>query len=285
MPSGQRYGHDMRFGIDVSQHQLTWDELLKRVRYAEQAGFDGAWLFDHFKSLYGDSGGPCLEAWTLMAGLAAATEKIRLATLVTGITYRHPSLLATEAVTVDHISNGRIELAVGAAWFEQEHRELGIQFPPTNDRIEMLEDAIQMFRLLMTEDDVTFEGKHFRLENATYHPRPVQQPTPPIWVGASGPRMLRLVGRLADGWHSFGKPDDMKQKWNQVAAAAEKAGRDPNSITRAASLSIDKPLDVIRERAEGWGRDGFDYILVGWPSEGWSKVEEFCEKVLPDLSG
>ena len=273
----------MRFGIDVSQHQLTWDELLKRVKYAEEAGFDGAWLFDHFKALYGDPGGPCLEGWSLMAALGAATEKIRLGTLVTGITYRHPSVLATQAVTVDHVSNGRIELAVGAAWFEQEHTELGIPFPNTGTRIEMLEDAIEIFRKLMTEDDVTYDGKHFSLRNATYHPRPVQQPTPPIWVGASGPRMLRLVGRKADGWHSFGKPDDMKQKWDVVRAAAEKAGRDPSKITRAASLSIDKPLDVVKERAEGWAKDGFDYILVGWPSEGWGKVGDFAEKVLPEL--
>ena len=273
----------MRFGIDVSQHQLTWEELLKRVRYTEQAGFDGAWLFDHFKALYGDPSGPCLESWSLMGALAAATEKIRLGTLVTGVTYRHPSVLATQAVTVDHISNGRVELAVGAAWFEPEHTELGIPFPGTGDRIEMLDDAIEICRLLMTQENVTYTGKHFSLKNATYHPRPIQQPTPPIWVGASGPRMLRLVGRKADGWHSFGKPDDMKQKWDVVRAAAEKAGRDPSKITRAASLSIDKPLDVIKQRAEGWANDGFDYILVGWPSEGWAKVEEFSTSVLPQL--
>lgn len=274
----------MRFGLDVSQHQLTWDELLKRVRYAEQAGFDGAWAFDHFKALYGDPSGPCLEGWSCLAGLAAATEKIRLGTLVTGITYRHPSVLAAQAVTVDHISKGRLELAVGAAWFDQEHHELGIPFPPTKTRTEMLEDAIKMLRLLMTEDDVTFKGKHFELTNATYHPRPVQKPTPPIWMGASGEKvMLPMVGRLADAWHSFGKPEDMQRKWGIIKRAAEEAGRDPNSITRAAGLSIEKPLDVIRQRTEGWAEAGFDYLIVGWPSEGWSKVEEFSEKVLPDL--
>jgi F420-dependent oxidoreductase-like protein len=274
----------MRFGLDTSQHQLTWDELLKRVQYAEQAGFDGAWAFDHFKALYGDPSGPCLEGWTCLAGLAAATTKIRLGALVTGVTYRHPSVLAAEAVTVDHISNGRLELAMGAAWFDQEHHELGIPFPPTKTRTEMLEDAIKMARLLMTEDDVTYKGKHFELKNATYHPRPVQQPTPPIWIGASGEKvMLPMVGRLADAWHSFGRPDDMQRKWNIVKQAAEEAGRDPNSITRAAGLSIDKPLDVIKQRAEGWAEAGFDYIVVGWPTEGWSKVEEFSEKVLPDL--
>lgn len=276
----------MQVGIDISQHQLTWDELVKRTRAAEDAGFHAAWAFDHFKALYGDPSGPCFEGWTALAGLAAVTSKIRLGTLVTGVTYRHPSVLVAEAVTVDHISNGRVELAMGAAWFDQEHHELGITFPRTKQRVEMLEDAIQMARLLMTEDTVTFEGKHFSLKNATYHPRPIQDPHIPIWVGASGERlMLPLVGRLADGWHSFGRPDDMKRKWDIIRSAAEAAGRDPSQIRRSASLSISKPMDVVRERAEGWAEDGFDQVIVGWPSEGWPRFEEFATKVLPNLTG
>ena len=276
----------MRFGIDVSQHQLTWDELVKRTKAAEEAGFHRAWTFDHFKALYGDPSGPCLEGWTVLAGLAAVTEKIRLAPLVTGVTYRHPFVLLSEAVTIDHISNGRVDLAVGAAWFEPEHREFGIPFPPTKQRVEMLEDAINIARLLMTEDGVDYEGKHFSLTNATYHPRPVQEPHIPIWVGASGEKlMLPLVGRLADGWHSFGRPEDMNRKWDIVRRAAEKAGRNPDEITRSASLSIDKSMDVVRERAEKWAEDGYEDIVVGWPTAGWPKFEEFAEKVLPDLTG
>ena len=114
----------MRLGLDVAQHHLEWDELLRRVRFAEEAGFDGAWVFDHFQALYGARRGPCMEAWTLLAALAASTERIRLGALVTGVTYRHPSILATEAVTVDQVSNGRLEMSLGAAWMEDEHREL-----------------------------------------------------------------------------------------------------------------------------------------------------------------
>ncbi len=275
----------MRLGLDVSQHQLEWSELLRRVRFAEEAGFDGAWVFDHFKPLYGDRNGPCLEGWTLLAAMAASTEHIRLGTLVTGVTYRHPSVLAAEAVTVDQVSGGRLELAVGAAWFEGEHRELGIPFPQTRERTERLEEAVQVIRLLMTEDAATFEGTHYRLEGATYHPRPVQQPHPPIWIGAGGERRtIPIVARHADVWHSFGSVEVLQRKAAVLERAAEVAGRDPDSIVRATDLSISEPWDEVRRRAHALGAIGFTYLVVSWPSEGWGRVEEFVAKVMPDLT-
>lgn len=271
-------------GLDVAQHQLDWPELLRRVRLAEDAGFDGAWVFDHFKPLYGDGGGPCMEGWTLLAALAASTERIRLGTLVTGITYRHPSILATEAVTVDQISRGRLELAVGAAWFEGEHRELGIPFPPIRERTERLDEAVQVMRLLMTEDGAAFEGKHYRLERASYHPRPVQQPHPPIWIGGSGERRtIPIAARHADAWHCFGSANALRRKTAVLDRAAEAAGRDPASILRASDLSISEPWDEVRQRAESLAALGFDYLVVSWPSEGQGRLEEFIGKVMPHL--
>ncbi|HEX8099044.1 MAG TPA: LLM class flavin-dependent oxidoreductase [Actinomycetota bacterium] len=136
----------MRLGLDVAQHHLEWDEVLRRVEFAEREGFDGVWVFDHFKPLYGESSGPCLEAWTLLSALAARTQRLRLGALVTGNTYRHPSILASEAVTVDHVSNGRLELGIGAGWFEQEHRELGVAFPSRRERLGRLDEAAQVMR-------------------------------------------------------------------------------------------------------------------------------------------
>lgn len=274
----------MRFGLDVAQHQLSWAELLRRARFAEEAGFDGIWVFDHFKTLYGDPNGPCMEGWTLLAALAASTERVRLGTLVTGITYRHPSILTAEAVTVDQVSGGRLEVAVGAAWNKGEHRELGIPFPPIRERAERLEEGIQVMRLLMTEDGATFEGRHHRIENATYHPRPVQKPTPPIWVGAGGERLtIPVAARQADVWHGFGSVEVLRHRTGILEVHAERAGRDPASITRSTSLSISESLDDVRRRVHELKDIGFSYLVVSWPTEGQVRLEEFVQRVLPDV--
>ena len=275
----------MRLGIDVAQHQLEWKELLSRVRFAEDAGFDGAWVFDHFTPLYGDRSGPCLEGWSLLAALAAVTERIRLGALVTGITYRHPSVLTAQAVSVDHVSGGRLELGVGAAWFEEEHRRLGIDFPATPERARRLEEAVQVMRLLMTEDRASFAGRHYRLDGATYHPRPVQRPHPPLWIGARGEQlMLPIVGRRADVWHAWGSPADLERKWRIVERAAEGAGRDPSSILKASGLSISETWDEVRSRAEALRAAGFEYLTVSWPEAGRGRVEEFLAQVGASLT-
>lgn len=274
----------MRIGIDVSQHQLSWPELLDRVGLAEEAGFDGAWVFDHFKVLYGPDRGPCLEAWTLLAALAAATSRIRLGALVTGVTYRHPSVLAAEAVTVDHVSGGRLELAMGAAWFAEEHEQLGIEFPTPGERIDRLDEAIQVITLLMTEDEASFDGRYYRLRHATYWPRPVQRPRPPLWIGGGGERkLLPLVARRADMWHGFGSVRELTRKSGLLDRLAEEAGRDPMTIGRSTNLSLSEPWDEVRRRADALADAGFSYLVASWPSEGRARVEEFADQVMPGL--
>lgn len=276
----------MRVGLDVSQHQLTWDALVERVRFAEEAGFDGAWVFDHFKPLYGDPSGPCLEAWTSLAALAACTSTIRLGVLVTGVTYRHPSILAAEAVTVDHVSGGRLELGMGAAWHEGEHRELGVAFPPASERARRLEEAVQVVRLLTTENGAHFNGAFYRLAGASYNPKPVQRPHPPLWIGASGARaMLPIAGRHADVWHSSGSPAQLADKARVVNEHAERVGRDPKDILRATWLSLSEPWDEVRATIDALRDVGVGYLNVSWPSEGRARLEEFVERVMPDASG
>jgi len=176
----------MRFGLDIAQQRLEWSEIVDRARLAEELGFDGVWGFDHFKPMYGEGPGNCFEGMSTLAALATATSRVRLGLLVTGVTYRHPSVLAAEAVTIDHASKGRLELSLGAAWFAEEHEQLGIPLPPLRERIDRLEDALEVIRRLFTGEEVSYTGRTLSLDHARLLPRPVQQPHPPVWIGASG---------------------------------------------------------------------------------------------------
>lgn len=274
----------MRFGLDIAQQRMPFQEVVARARFADEAGFDGVWGFDHFQPMYGDGPGECFEGMTTLAALSGHTTSTRLGLLVAGVTYRHPSVLAAEAITVDHASGGRLELSLGAAWFEPEHRALGIPFPSTARRIEMLDEALTIIRGLFTTDGFSFEGEHWQVADATLHPRPVQAPHPPIWIGASGERkMLPLVARHADVWHTFGDTATIARKSALLDDLATEAGRDPASIGRAASLSLSQPWDDVRADVEAMRDLGVTYLVCGWPSEGRAHLDDFVEQVLPGL--
>ena len=274
----------MRFGLDVAQQRMPWDELVRRVRLAEDLGFDGAWGFDHFQPMYGEGPGETFEGLTTLAGLAALTSRIRLGLLVTGATYRHPSVLAAQALTVDHISHGRLELTIGAAWFDKEHRELGIEFPPTPARFDRLEDTLEVLTRLFTGEVVSYDGKVVSLHDAQLRPVPVQRPHPPIWIGGTGPnRTLPLVARYADVWHAFGSPNSLKEASTRVDELAAQAGRDPSAILRAGSLSLDD-LDTARRHCAKWRDAGYGYLVCGWPGAGDGQVEAFARDVLPEFA-
>jgi probable F420-dependent oxidoreductase len=271
----------MRIGLDVAQQRMPWRELASRAQLADEAGFDGVWGFDHFQPMYGRGPGECFEGNTTLAALSGVTRRVRLGLLVTGMTYRHPSVFAAEVITIDHASEGRYELAYGAAWFDAEHRALGIPFPPTGDRVAAFDEAVQVVKGLLTTDGFSFDGRYFQLDHATLRPRPVQQPHPPIWIGASGPRMLRVAARHADVWHSFGTPERLTPLSEQLSEAAAAAGREPASIRRAGSLSLDGDLDEVRRTIDAWREAGFDYLVAGWPGAGRPAVEAFARAVLP----
>lgn len=266
----------MRFGLDVAQQRIPWDELVRRVRLAEDLGFDGAWGFDHFQPMYGEGPGETFEGMTTLAALAGVTTRIRLGLLVTGVTYRHPSVLAAEAITIDHASHGRLELSLGAAWFEKEHHELGVPFPSTGDRFSRLEDALEIVTRLFTGDVVSYEGHVLSLHDAQLRPTPVQQPRPPIWVGGSGPRRtLPLVAKYADVWHSFGSPNSLRIASERIDQLATEVGRDPSDILRAGSLSLDD-LETANRHVSMWHDAGYGYLVCGWPASGDAHVEQFA---------
>jgi F420-dependent oxidoreductase-like protein len=271
----------MRFGLDIAQQRVPWPEVVTRACFAEELGFDGVWGFDHFQPMYGDGPGECFEGNTTLAALTGVTERVRLGLLVTGMTYRHPAVFAAEAVTIDHASAGRLELSYGAAWFEAEHRRLGIPFPELRDRVDAFEEAVQIVRGLLTTDDFTFDGRHHSVHDATLRPRPVQQPHPPIWIGASGERrMMPIAARYADVWHCFGGARELTEKSARLTVMAEAAGRDPAEITRASSLSLEDDADTIDRRVERWDAAGFGYLVCGWPAGGRAQVETFAARHL-----
>jgi alkanesulfonate monooxygenase SsuD/methylene tetrahydromethanopterin reductase-like flavin-dependent oxidoreductase (luciferase family) len=273
----------MRFGLDVAQQRMPWDEVVRRVQLAEELGFDGAWGFDHFQPMYGEGPGETFDGMTTLAALAGLTSTIRLGLLVAGMTYRHPSVFAAQAMTVDHASHGRLELSLGAAWFDKEHRELGIPFPPTPERFDLLEDALEIVTRLFTGEVVSYEGRVVSLHDAQLRPPPVQQPRPPIWIGGSGPRRtIPLVARYADVWHTWGTPNSLQEANARIDELAVEAGRDPASIMRASSLSLDD-LDTARKHASKWRDAGYGYLVCGWPGAGAAQVERFAREVMPEI--
>jgi len=224
----------MRFSLWTSLSN-PWADVLDAVRHAEATGWDGVYVADHFM---GDGGGfgreetPNLEATAVLAALAGITERVRLASLVFGITYRHPAVLAKWAATVDHVSGGRLLLGVGAGWQENEHRQYGIALGSPGERVRRFEEALRILRGLLTEARTTVAGDFYEVRDALAEPKPLQSPLP-ILVGAKGDRMLRVAARHADEWNLWSTPELFAERSSALEAACTEAGRDPSTIRRS----------------------------------------------------
>ncbi len=216
------------------QENVTWDQWVALARAAEANGFDALFRSDHYSSLRGRDVEGSLDAWTTLAALGAVTERIHLGTLVSPITFRHPSVLAKSVVTADRVSGGRIEFGMGAGWHEGEHRNWGFAFPPVGERVSMLEEQVEIVHRLMSKDEprVTFDGTHYQLEDCPALPKPVQDPHPRLLLGGQGgPRVTRLAARWADEYNTHSNaPDRCAEIRGRLDAACEEAGRDPASL-------------------------------------------------------
>ena len=224
-------------------------------RAADSLGFHGIWDYDHFYGLV-DPAQSTFEGWTVLAGMAVLTSNARVGCLVSSVTYRNPAMLAKMAVTVDHMSGGRLEFGIGAGWHEDEHRGYGIGFPRPATRVEMLDEALTVIRRLWTEDSVSHEGRFFTLEDALCNPKPLQRPCPPIVIGGLKPKMLRVIARHAEEWNA---PGQGPQEWALTSAhlddACAEIGRDPAEIRRSVQLflhpqqreQVDKELATLTE--------------------------------------
>ena len=231
-----------RFGLFMSQASKPWSQVLDEFVMADELGFDTAFLVDHLLDTDGPPELPCLESWTLLAAIAARTSRIRIGVLVTSNTFRHPSILAKQAVTVDHVSGGRLILGLGTGWHEDEHRRYGLALPPVGERVDRFEEAVEIVVRLQEEPRLSYAGRFYQVDDAVFEPRPVQAPHIPLLLAAHRPRMIRLAARFADQWDTFpalagaatdGVTSSVGERLAAFEAAARAAGRDPATIRRS----------------------------------------------------
>lgn len=228
----------VRFGIQTAPQNVTFEELRDCWQAADRAGFDIAYVFDHFIPIFSSEDGPCMECFTTLTALACATERMRVSTLVVGNSYRHPAVLANICATLDVISGGRFELGIGAGWWEREYRAYGMEFPPIGKRIRMMEEAVRVVRLLCTAHAPSFEGRYYRLDDARMEPKPVQDPCFPIFIGGRGEQLtLRAVARVGDGWNIIGtNVEEFERKLGVLLEHCEREGRDPTEIRKSVAM-------------------------------------------------
>ena len=284
---------EIRFGICTDQN-LPFATLAERWRLFEELGFDSVWDCDHFNQPSQPTG-PYFEGWTLLAALAARTERIRVGVLVSCNTFRYPALLAQQAVTVDHVSNGRLELGFGAGWFVEEHERFGIPFPARGELVGRFREAVQILDSLLRNETTTFEGRYYRLEGAYVRPGPVQKPRPPLTLGAHGPRMLRICAEYADRWNSHGSVQEMGERNRVLDQHCAAIGRDPREIRRSvygwASLmakeGLPDPWESIGAFEEVVGRYrevGIDEFIMDQPGAAQLPVlQQVAADVVPRL--
>jgi F420-dependent oxidoreductase-like protein len=276
--------HPVRFGIQTpQQNSNTWEETLSLWQEVDTLGFDTAWVFDHFLPIFSDPTGPCMEGWTALSALAMATKNVRLGIMVTGNTYRNPAVLAKTATTVDIISGGRLILGIGGGWFEREHEAFGVPFPSVGERLGRLDESLTLIKQLWTQDTSNYAGKYYQLQDAPFLPKSVQNPHPPILVGASGEKVaLGIVARHADMWNTFGSPEVFRHKIARLTEHCQRIGRDPDTIEKSVLVTgMFAPAEA-HTQVEEYVAAGVTHIIfsVSAPQDR-SAIHRFAQDVIP----
>lgn len=267
----------MRIALMIEgQEGVTWDEWVALARTCEDRGFDALFRSDHYNGLMGDETRDATDAWTLIAGLGAVTSTIRLGTLVSPVTFRHPSVLAKMVATADQISGGRVELGIGAGWNDREHEAYGLPFPELRTRFELLEEQTEIIHRQWTEEVVTFEGQHYHLDAVRALPRPAQDHPPLILGGRAGPRAAALAARFADEYNSVGVgPAELPERLTRLDVACEEADRDPTDLRRSVMTGciMGSSTDELHARTaavmERMGEDGDPATFLSDRSARW----------------
>lgn len=268
--AAERSKGKLRFGVQTVPQHVRYADILRAWEEADQLGLDTAFVFDHFIPIMSDASGPCFEGWTLLAALAAKTERVQAGILVTGNTYRHPAVLAKMAATVDHVSGGRLILGMGAGWFELEHTAYGIPFYTAGVRARRVVEAVQVVKRLFTEEKANFAGKYYQLKDAPFQPKAVQRPHPPILIGGMGPKVIQpLAARHADIWHFFfrdGEPEEARRICANFDEICRNVGRPPAAVEKAVSVRAaevkEKPPKELRARLKALAEAGVGHFIL-----------------------
>ena len=280
----------LTFGIKTAPQDVTYDEVRAVWRDADRIeSIEHAWLFDHFAPINGHLDGPCLEGWTALAALAAETTRLRVGLMVTGNTYRQPAVLAKIAATVDVISNGRLDLGIGAGWNVYEHESMGIPLYAPGERIRRLGEACEIIKRLFTQHLTTYEGRYYQLKKARCEPKPVQKPHPPFVIGGSGEQLtLRVVAQHAAVWNFGGSdPAQFKQKQDVLRRHCEAVGRDVSEIALSIQIQVfpddlQKTIDMVQALVDA----GANHIILNLrPPIPKGIVARVAEEVIPKISG
>lgn len=259
----------MRVSFKTRPQHAGWEPMRDFWQAADQIDlYSAGWTFDHFYPIFSDPTGPCFEGWTMLSYLAALTSRIRLGVLVTGNTHRHPAVLANMAATLDVASGGRLEIGLGAGWSEQEHHAYGIQLPPWQERFDRLEEACVVIDSLLTQERTTFEGHHYRLDDAMCEPKPLQKPRPPLVIGGKGEkRTLRIAAQWADQWNfPNGEPDELRHKIEVLHAHCADLGRDPAEIEVSVKAEADIEPAAFADLAAAYREAGAQHIIAHFPA-------------------
>lgn len=276
---------DIRVGI-VTGGRLPIPQLVERWQEAESLGFDTVWVTDHFISGgEPETNDPIQEAWTLIAGLAMMTKTIRFGVMVTGNTYRNPALLLKEAITVDHLSNGRLEFGVGAGWWVREHDAYGYPMPGKGELVDRFKEALDIWDGMQTNERFDYHGKYYWVTDAPCEPKPIQEKLPLV-IGASGPRMLRLVAKHATTWNTRAPLEGAIERMRLLDEKCAEVGRDPKTINRSI-WPMPHPfesLDNVKQVIASYREAGFNDFVFTWPPDEYEEVmRQFAREVLPEL--
>lgn len=278
----------MRFAVKTRPEHTTW--AIMRDTWIAADGidlFESAWNWDHFYPLTGDLAGPALEGWTTLAALAQATSRIRIGCQVTGMIYRHPAVLANMAATVDVISDGRLELGVGAGWNEVETAAYGIDLPPLRERFDRFDEGVAILVGLLSDDTTTFEGRYYRLTDARCEPKPVQRPHPPLTIGGKGPRRTLLTAaRYASQWNAITRtPEEYAGLREILHGHCAAVGRDPAAIDCSVNVLVRSEADVgeAAATAASYAEVGADIAVMNLPHAAHPRILDLLARELDGL--